>query len=144
MTEPMREKRFSLTYVDPRGRSQDGVFLYHRPSLQDLLRIEAEKARLLEGQVVEKDFLILAFMMARLKVVLREVPAWLRWDEVEDVGLVTRLTEEVDRLEGDWFRGDDARGGSPGAGAREAARAERAAPAAAVVGGQVPPAADQR
>ncbi len=144
MTEPVREKRFSLSHVDGSGRTWDGVFLYRRPSLRDLLRIEAEKARLTEGQTVDREFLVLASMMARLKVVLPDVPAWLRWDEIEDLGLLTRLTEEVDRIEGDWFRGDDAGRGSAGVGAPASARAERVPPAAPVVGREVPAAADQR
>lgn len=141
--EPLREKRFSFSHVDRAGRTLEGVFFYRRPSLRDLLRIEAEKARLCEGQALEREFLILASMMARLRVVLREVPKWLKWDELEDLTVVTRLSEEVDRIEGDWFRRDDAGGGGEGAGARAGADADRAVPAPPVVGPEVQSAADE-
>ncbi len=142
--EPVREQRFSISHQDRQGRTREGVFLYRRPSLRDLLRIEAERARLCEGQPVDREFQVLASMLARLKVVLREVPTWLRWDEVEDLGLLTRISEEVDRLEGDWFRGDDAGGGGATAGARTSERADAALPAAALVGAEVRPSAHQR
>lgn len=142
-TEPAREKRFSLEHVDRQGKTWAGVFFYRRPSLRDLLRIEAEKSRLCEGQSVDREFLVLASMLARLKIVLREVPAWLRWDELEDLDLLTRLSEEVDRIEGDWFRRDDASGSGADAGARAGAGAQRGVPAAAVVGPQVRASADQ-
>ena len=141
--EPIREKRFSLQHVDPHGRTFEGMFFYRRPSLRDLLRIEAERARLCEGQALEREFLVLAAMIARLKVVLREVPRWLDWDDLDELSLVTRLSEEVDRIEGEWFRGDDAGGGGPDAGAPARPRAERAVPAAPVVGPEVPAAAHQ-
>jgi len=141
--EPIREKRFSLQYVDPHGRTYEGTFFYRRPSLRDLLRIEAERARLCEGQALEREFLVLAAMIARLKVVLREVPRWLDWDDLDELSLVTRLSEEVDLIEGAWFRGDDAGGGGEDAGAQARPRAERAVPAAPVVGPQVPAAAHQ-
>ena len=142
--EPVREKRFSFEHVDPGGARHSGVFFYRRPTLRDLLRIEAERQRLCEGQTLDREFAILAAMLARLKVVLPEVPRWLRWDEVDDLGLLTRLNEEVDRLEGSWFRGDDAaRGGAePGAPAR--ARADGAVPAAPLVDAEVQPSGHER
>ena len=141
--EPVREKRFAFSYADPRGKLWEGAFFYRRPTLRDLLRIEAERARLCEGQPLDREWLVLASMIARLKVVLREVPAWCRWDELEELGIVTRLSEEVDRLEGSWFRGDDAGEGGASGGAHAGADAKRAVPAPPVVGGQVQPAADE-
>ncbi len=143
-SEPIREKRFPFQHLDRQGKTWDGVFFYRRPSLRDLLRIEVEKARLCEGQAVDREFLVLAGMLARLKVVLREVPAWLRWDELEDLDLLARLHEEVDRIEGDWFRRGDAGGGSAEPGARANTGEKRAVPAAPVVGAQVRASADQR
>ena len=142
--EPVREQRFPMSHLDRQGQTREGVFLYRRPSLRDLLRIEAERTRLCEGQPVDREFQVLAGMLARLKVVLREVPAWLRWDELEDLELLTKLSEEVDRLEGAWFRGDDAdRGGAqPGTSAR--GHAGDAVPAATLVGSEVQPSAHQR
>ena len=143
-SEPVREKRFSHQHIDRQGKTWEVVLFYRRPSLRDLLRIEAEKARLCEGQAVDREFLVLASMLARLKVVLREIPAWLRWDELEDLELVTKLSEEVDHIEGDWFRRGESGGSGEDPGARAGAGAERAVPPAAVVGAQVRPSADQR
>jgi hypothetical protein len=142
--EPAREKRFSFSHVDRHGQTWEGVFLYHRPNLRDLLRIGAERARLCEGQPVEREFLILAGMLARLKVVLREVPRWLRWEDLEEIELVKRLDEEVDRIEGAWFRGDDAARGGEEPGARAGAGQGRPVPVAPVVGAEVPASAHQR
>lgn len=143
-TEPVREKRFSFSWQEPGGRLLEGVLLYRRPTVRDLLRIEAERARLCEGQSLDPEWQILAGMLAQLKVVLREVPPWLRWDELEDVGLVTRLYEEVARIDGAWFRRDDGAAGGAGAGAAAGPRADDAVPAAPVVGPEVRPAAHQR
>ena len=143
-TEPVREKRFSFSLHDPGGRLHEGVFLYRRPNVRDLLRIEAERARLCEGQPLEREWQILAGMLAQLRIVLREVPPWFRWDELEDVGLVTRLYEEVARIDGAWFRRDDEGGGGEDARARAGARADVVVPAPTVVGAEVPPATHER
>lgn len=142
--EPVKEQRFSFSHVDEHGRTFEGVFRYVRPSLRDLLRIEAEKQRLAEGQPLDREFLVLASMMARLKVVLREVPSWLRWDELSDLAVVTRLSEEVDRIEGAWFPGRDAGGSGASAGAASGAGAEPAVPAPAMVDPEVPAATHVR
>ncbi len=143
-TEPVREKRFPFSLHDPGGRPRDGVFLYRRPNVRDLLRIEAERARLCEGQPLEREWLILAGMLAQLRIVLREVPPWFRWDEVEDVGLVTRLYEEVARIDGAWFRRDDDGGGGEEPRAPASTPADDVVRAPAVVGAEVRPATHER
>lgn len=142
--QPEREKRFHFSHTDPDGRVLEGVFLWRRPTLRDLLRIEAERVRLCEGQALEGEFLVLATFLARLKVVLREVPAWLVWDELDELALVSRLHAEVMRLEDAWFRRGDARGGGPGAGARAGANEAAGVPAAPLVGAEVSPPAHER
>ncbi len=115
VTEPVREKRFHFRHEGADGRVLEGQFLYRRASLRDLLRIEAEKARLTEGQSLGKEYQVLAAMLAHLRVVLREVPKWLDWDTLDDVAFVMRLHEEVSRYEASWFRDGQPIGGGEGA-----------------------------
>lgn len=143
-TEPSRELRFSFSYADARGRTWEGVFLWRRPTVRDLIRIEAERARLCEGQALDPAYTVLATMLARLKVVLRETPTWCRWDELEDPRLITQLHEEVERIEQEWFRWLEPRGGGEEPGAAAGPRGGAAVPAAPVVDPQVPAAADVR
>ena len=140
--EPVREKRFSISHVDSDGCAREGSFLYRRSSYRDRFRIGAELQRMTEGLVLGDGLMNEAAMFAWLKTVVREVPPWFQWDAVEE-GLLLRIFEEVDRIDGAWFRRHDAArsGASPGPGAP--AGEERAAPVAPVVGAEVPPAADQ-
>jgi hypothetical protein len=45
--DPVREKRLRFPREGTDGRVLEGNFFYRRPSPRDLLRIEAEKARLI-------------------------------------------------------------------------------------------------
>jgi hypothetical protein len=140
----LREKRFSFSYADAQGKVWEGVFFWRRPGLRDFLRIEAERARLCEAQLLGPDFEALATMMSRLKIVLREVPAWLLWDELDDLGLLKHLHREVTQLEEAWFRRHESHGGGPDPGAPSGEEAQPGVRAPQVVVPQVRAAADQR
>ncbi len=116
--EPIDEKCFPFHYVDSTGKVWEGTFHYRRPGLRDLLRIEAERTRLCEGQALDPEYRALASLMARLKIVLRVVPKWLDWDTLRDVGLLGALGRQVEETDTGWFQGGaQPGGGSPPGGA---------------------------
>ncbi len=141
--EPAREQRFPVSYTDAQGRQFEGTFHYRRPNICESLRIEAEKARLCEGQALSPSWMAVAHVVAFLRVSLRDSPKWFRWDQLDDVGMVNRVFEEVLRIDGAWFRGSYAPRGGEEAGAAPDEGEDDAVPASPVVDAQVPAAAHE-
>ncbi len=141
--EPAREQRFSVSYTDANGRTFEGAFLYRRPNICEALRVEAEKARLCEGQALSPSWMAVAHVVAFLRVSLRQSPRWFRWDQLDDVGMVNRVFEEVLRIDGAWFRGSYAPRGSEEPGAAPFEGADDAVPAPSMVDAQVPASAHE-
>jgi len=106
-TEPLREKRFTIRHERTTGKPGqvvEGEFLWQRPTLRDLVRIEAEKARLTEDTQLPREHRVLAEILAHLKVVLKETPPWWDWHELDDMALVLKVNKEVEVFERAWFR----------------------------------------